>query len=200
VKCDPSKISVMPNPVRFSSIPPRLNSGLNYPVLLFIGTHPNKNLQNVIPSLVGMKVHLRILGRLNQANKALLEKFSIDFSNRYDLSDDDLQSEYATADLLLFPSNYEGFGLPIIEAFQHGLPVITSTLPPMSEVAGDAAILVDPEAIISIRKAVIYLTKDPNLSEAYRTKGYIQVRNFNIEKITTLYQEMYNRVAIASNT
>lgn len=195
VKCDPSKILVIPNPVRFTEIPSRQNSVLEHPVLLFIGTHPHKNLQHVIAAIVGMKVHLRIIGRLKQTEKELLEKFDVNFSNKQDLTDDDIQQEYVDADMLVFPSRYEGFGLPVIEAFQHGLPVITSNIPPMSQVAGDAACLVDPDSIVSIRQAIFSLIQNPLQCDALRAKGYIRVRDFQIDKISQLYKELYDSVA-----
>lgn len=198
VKCNPSKILVIPNPVRFTEIPPRQNVAFEHPVLLFIGTHPHKNLQHVIAAILGMKVHLRIIGRLQKAEKELLEKFDVNFSNKQNLTDEDMQHEYMKADMLIFPSLYEGFGLPIIEAFQHGLPVITSNIPPMSRVAGDAACLVDPGSIVSIRQAIFSLIKNPLQCDALRERGYIRVRDFQIEKISQLYKELYDSVATAS--
>lgn len=198
VKCDSSKIIVIHNPVRFTDSTPRINKLFKNPVILFIGTHPNKNLQKVIAALYGLKVHLRIIGRLKRTDKELLEKFAINFSVGQDLSDDEIQLEYASSDLLLFPSIYEGFGLPIIEAFQFGLPVITSNFPPMSEIAGDAAYLIDPYSIASIRQAVHYLIQKPLKCEGLRVKGYMRVRDFKIEKISCLYQDLYNRVEMES--
>lgn len=199
VKCNPSKIFVIPNPIRFTEIPIRQNVNFGNPVLLFIGTHPNKNLKHVIAAITGMKVHLRIIGRLKHEEKGYLEKFDISFSNKQHLTDHEMQQEYVNADFLLFPSIYEGFGLPIIEAFQHGLPVITSKIAPMSELAGDAAYLIDPYSIACIRQAVNYLIQNPLKCEDLRGKGYMRVREFKIEKISCLYQDLYNRVEMESN-
>lgn len=198
VKCDPSKILVIPNPVRFTEIPPRHHVIFEHPVLLFIGNHPHKNLQHVIAAIIGMNVHLRIIGRLKQAEKELLEKFDVNFSNKQNLTDEDMQHEYADADMLIFPSRYEGFGLPIIEAFQHGLPVITSNIPPMSQVAGDAACLIDPDSIVSIRQAIFSLIQNPMQCDVLRAKGYLRVRDFQIDKIRKLYKELYDRIATVS--
>jgi glycosyltransferase involved in cell wall biosynthesis len=96
---------------------------------------------------------------------------------------------------LIFPSTYEGFGLPIIEAFQQGLPVITSNIPPMSDIAQDAAILVDPFSIISIRNAVLKLINDPHQAADLRDKGFALVGKYNVQSIAEQYQYLYDKVA-----
>lgn len=195
VKCDPAKIWVIPNPVMQLGVIDKRKFILPNPVLLFIGSTSNKNLQNIIPALHGLKVHLRIIGDLKLREVELLHKFGIAYSSNKELSDNAMQSEYAKADCLVFPSTYEGFGLPIIEAFRQGLPVITSNIPPMSDIAQDAAILVDPFSIISIRNAVLKLINDPHQATDLREKGFALVGKYDVKIIAEQYQQLYDKVA-----
>src|SRR5205814_4712989 len=77
------------------------------------------------------------------------------------LSAPDLEGLYALATLVVFPSLYEGFGLPILEAMSRGVPVATSDRSSLLEVAGDAAILFDPEDTDAMRAAIERLLADP---------------------------------------
>ncbi len=195
VKCDPAKIWVIPNPVMQLGLNDTIKIISRNPVLLFIGSTSNKNLQNIIPALHGLKVHLRIIGSLTLREVELLNKFDVVYSCDKELSDNAMQSAYAKADCLIFPSTYEGFGLPIIEAFQQGLPVITSNIPPMSDIAQDAAILVDPFSIISIRNAVLKLINDPQQTTDLREKGFALVGKYDVISIAEQYQQLYDKVA-----
>lgn len=195
VKCDPAKIWVIPNPVMQLGVNDTIKIISRNPVLLFIGSTSNKNLKNLIPALYGLKVHLRIIGSLTLREVELLNKFEVVYSCDKELSDNGMQSAYANADCLIFPSTYEGFGLPIIEAFQQGLPVLTSNIPPMSDIAQDAAILVDPFSIISIRNAVLKLINDPHQAADLRDKGFALVGKYYVQSIAEQYQYLYDKVA-----
>ena len=195
VKCDPAKIWVIPNPVTQLEVIDKMNIISPNPVLLFIGSTSNKNLQNIIPALHRLKVHLRIIGDLKLMEVELLNKFDIVYSSKIELSDSAMQSEYAKADCLVFPSTYEGFGLPIIEAFRQGLPVITSNIPPMSDIAQNAALLVDPSSIISIRNAVLTVINNPQRIKDLREKGFALVGKYDVTSIAEQYQQLYDNVA-----
>jgi glycosyltransferase involved in cell wall biosynthesis len=198
VKCDPSKILVIPNPVKQLGTQVNLKAISSLPVLLFIGSTSNKNLQNLIPALHGLNIHLRIIGFLKVPEVELLHKFGIVYSCDHELSDYEMQSEYTKADCLVFPSTYEGFGLPIIEAFQHGLTVITSNIPPMVDIAQGAAILVDPFSIISIRNAVLTLINNPQRVNQLREKGLLLAQQYEVKKIAEQYQQLYDMVAAST--
>ena len=95
----------------------------------------------------------------------------------------DLPSLYKGAIALLFPSLYEGFGLPVIEAMACGTPVLTSNTTSLPEVAGDAALLVDPESIAEISSGIELLVNDEELRNSLSTKGLKQVQHFSWDTV-----------------
>jgi glycosyltransferase involved in cell wall biosynthesis len=162
--------------------------------ILFLGTKPNKNIEISIAALFGLDVHLRIIGELSRKQKEMLEKFNIHYSSDFSISPEQLASEYTNADLILFPSTYEGFGLPVIEGFQAERPVITSNISPMKEVAGDAAVLVDPFSVASIREGVINLLSSHQRQMKLVEAGKEKVANYQPGFIAGLYQELWRKL------
>lgn len=100
-----------------------------------------------------------------------------------------LPSFYKGAIALLFPSLYEGFGLPVIEAMACGTPVITSNTTSLPEVAGEAALLVNPESVEEIASAIRRLLTDSCLQEDLRTRGYTQAAKFTWERTSAKVNE-----------
>lgn len=197
-KCDPNKIIVIENPLLDVC-----SSGLNYsfpnqPRLLFIGTKSNKNLENAIPALFGLNVHMRIIGELTDKQLFLLRKFQINYSYAFNLRVDQLSIEYQSADIVLFPSLYEGFGLPVIEGFCAGKPVITSDISPMKEIASDAAFLVDPLSISSIRHAVNLVINDAELRKEKVQRGRLIASSYGSNKIYAEYENLWKQVQICN--
>jgi glycosyltransferase involved in cell wall biosynthesis len=91
----------------------------------------------------------------------------------------------------IFLSYYEGFGLPVLEAMQTGLPVICSNSSSLPEVVGDAGILVDPDDIPMIVSKLSKLLKNKKLRETYKAKSIIQAKKFNWETTTYLTKIAY---------
>jgi len=200
--CDPEKILVIPNPVDpiFSTSTPLPSAGLptmvgkfNPATILFLGTKPNKNLESYIAALFGLDLHLRIIGELSRKQKEMLSKFNINYSSDFSISPEQLASEYSNADIILFPSTYEGFGLPVIEGFQAGKPVITSNISPMKEVAGEGALLAEPTSIASIREAVIKLLNDQTLKIQLVAAGKEKVKQYQPGFIAEAYQQLWSK-------
>jgi glycosyltransferase involved in cell wall biosynthesis len=98
------------------------------------------------------------------------------------VDEDDLPGIYNLADLLLFPSLYEGFGLPILEAQACGCPVLTSNVTSCPEVAGDGAHIVDPYSVDEIRDGILKIIKDNNYKEQLIKKGFENIKRFSWEK------------------
>jgi len=107
---------------------------------------------------------------------------------------DRLLSYYKNAICLVFPSLYEGFGLPILEAMACGTPVITSETSSMPEVAGDAALLVNPYDIPAIADAMNRLISDNQLRERLISMGLERTKQFSWKKCAEETLSVFNRV------
>ncbi|MDQ6910453.1 MAG: glycosyltransferase [Actinomycetota bacterium] len=110
------------------------------------------------------------------------------------VSDEELAGLYNSAAVFVHASRYEGFGLPVVEAMQCGTPVVTTTASSLPEVAGDAAILVDPEDPKGFALAMETVLDDPDLAEAMRQRGFAQARKFNTDRLARVTLETYRKV------
>jgi glycosyltransferase involved in cell wall biosynthesis len=104
-----------------------------------------------------------------------------------------IEALYAAAACFVFPSLYEGFGLPVLEAMQRGVPVACSDRASLPELADDAALLFDPERPAEIAAAIIKLMEDPNESERLRRAGLERARRFTWEETARLTAAAYER-------
>ena len=102
-----------------------------------------------------------------------------------------LKHVYAEADLFLYPSRSEGFGLPVLEAFACGVPVIASNTTSLPEVAGDAALLINPESPKAIAKALKQMMEKPAMRRRYIQRGLKRAKLFTWEKTAKLTQKVY---------
>ena len=111
-------------------------------------------------------------------------------------SDQVLFSLYQHALVFVFPSLYEGFGIPIIEAFANNCPVCLSNTSCFPEVAGEAAIYFDPLDKDSIRTAISSVIYDPIKAEKLRKAGQIRIRQFSIEKMVRETCAIYSQTCL----
>jgi len=98
------------------------------------------------------------------------------------VADEDLPGLYALARFFCYPSLHEGFGLPVLEAQSYGVPVMTSNNSALPEVAGDAALLVDPTDVDAIADAMLRLSQDEELRQRLIAAGYENVKRFSWDK------------------
>ena len=162
--------------------------------VLQVGTGRNKNLERVAAAASGLPLRLRIIGPLSDRQRSLLRSLDLDWTSAQQLSGDEVVREYRDSDLLVFASTYEGFGLPIVEAQAIGLPVITSNMAPMTEVAGDAALFVDPYDEKEIRAALEKILHSPDLAKQLSYQGQRNAERFAAKIVAARYADVYTDI------
>ena len=158
--CNPDKIKVINNPVSNYIHHSKKSFNKENPVLLFIGSLPNKNLNRVIEALKGLNCILNIIGHADEQQQAKMKEYNIHYVIEKNVSNEEMAARYEHADIILFPSLYEGFGLPVIEGFKAGRAVLTSEISPLKELSDGAAWLVDPYSTDSIRNTLERIIHD----------------------------------------
>jgi glycosyltransferase involved in cell wall biosynthesis len=196
------------HPIRDDAAMKELRGRLGLPAggfILFVGgADPRKNhraflraaarrldrLGNRMLVLVGDPVHR--FGNYAETAKALGLEHRVVCAGR--LAIEEMRLLYSHADLFVFPSLYEGFGMPVLEAMACGAPVIASNTTALPEVAGDAAVLVDPEEPDELADAMVRVIEDERLREDLRAKGFGRAKQFTWEcaarRTVALYREL----------
>ena len=194
IRCDPDKIKVVYNPVSDSFKPKPKVFCVEKPTILQVGVGDNKNIPCVAKSLKGVSCILRIIGKPMLKQEMALRENGIEYSSISNISDAEVVQEYKNSDMLIFASTYEGYGLPIVEANAIGCPVITSNILSMPEVAGDAACLVNPFDVESIRGGILRVIQDAKYREVLISNGYRNVERFKPKVIAGQYVELYKEL------
>lgn len=175
------------------------------PYILNVGTlEPRKNLAGLLRAFAaarrkGLQHTLVITGARGWGNSplaALVDELALNDAVIFTgfVDDNDLPHLYKGADFFVYPSLYEGFGLPILEAMGCGTPVITSNVSSMPEVAGDAALLVDPRSGSELTAAMLRLAGDGGLRTGLREQGIIQAARFSWDKTAQDTLAVYRKV------
>lgn len=196
VPASTGKVVIVPNCLTVAVGAERHDFNEAMPRILHVGTKPNKNLSRTIEALSGLPCKLTIVGPLSTEQRDLLERGRVAYENHVGLSEPDLDRQYAIADVLVFCSTYEGFGLPILEAQALGCLVVASDLDPMRSVAGRGALLVDPLDPGAIRKAVERLRSEPSLRAKLRAEGILNVERYRPAAVAGQYAAIYEKLAI----
>lgn len=134
------------------------------------------------------------MGKYRKDIEDMLRFYSIRYVYKCDLSNQEILDEYMNCDIVSFPSLYEGFGMPIIEGQAVGRVVFTSDLEPMKEIAGDAALLVDPYSIESIRNGVMKLIKNHHYRDDLIKRGLENIERFKLPVIVKCYMDLYTKL------
>lgn len=167
---------------------------IDNPFILAVGKNdPRKNLTRVIAAFKKsrIKAHLVIVSGTGWGER-LMEDKNIRIIT--DMESRDLPALYSQASMLVYPSLYEGFGLPVIEAQKSGCPVITSQSGSLKEVAGDSALFVDPLSVDDISSKIHQLYKNEKLIKNLIEKGKVNAGRFSWEKsakkIISIYESL----------
>jgi glycosyltransferase involved in cell wall biosynthesis len=192
--CNPSKVIVIPNPVNEHIYYREKEFNISKPTLLFIGSTPNKNLDRILPAISTIDCTLEIVGQIPDNHLALLKEHKIHYRQLSSLTELEMADRFSEADVILFPSLYEGFGLPILEGQKAGRAVLTSNISPMKEVAGDGACTVDPYDSNSIRGGLIKIINDANYRDQIIQKGFENLQKYEVHHIADQYLKLYTEI------
>lgn len=169
---------------------------LNKPYLLFVGTRePRKNLARLIKAWLPLAKDYQLIVAGEQSwdgSEKISKNPNLRFLGR--VNDFELAVLYHHAELFVYPSLYEGFGLPILEAFAYGVPVVSSNIPAIREVAGNAAELANPMDENSIRQAMEKVLNEKKIDSDNRMKKMIiRLQMFNWQKTASQTMAVYKR-------
>jgi glycosyltransferase involved in cell wall biosynthesis len=165
------------------------------PTVLQVGTAPQKNLETTLKALAGIKCRLRVVKKMTSEQHILAQSLKIDYTNVYDLSDNEIVNEYINSDIVVFPSLYEGLGLPIVEGQATGRVVVTSNIEPMNLVSGKAAVLLNnPLNVQEYRDAIIQIIQDISFREKVIFDGLENAKKYTVESATKQYLNVYKKL------
>lgn len=192
------KVIVVGNGVgeRFTPNGSRHNPGYSY--FLYIGNRrPHKNLSRLLTAfskVTAKEIRLVLSGNSEPSILGQIKQLNLEGRVVFTgfISDADLPHYYRGAIALIFPSLYEGFGLPPLEAMACGTPVITSNITSLPEVVGDAAIIVNPLDVDALQHSIEQILKDEDLRRYLSSKGIEQSKKFSWDRTAKLTQNILN--------
>ena len=202
---EPSRIHVVPHGVHIPAGAPSASSRDN--LVLFVGViQRRKNVARLVKAFERLPAGWRLaLAGASQGYGASEELRAVEESPRRQdidllghLTAEQLSALYARARIFAFPSLDEGFGMPVLEAMAHGIPVITSRTSAMPEVAGDAALQVDPLNVDELAYALSRLATDQSLREDLIARGRTRALRFTWESAVAQTWAVYEKVIALS--
>jgi len=170
-------------------------------VLATGGAQPRKNIVRVIEAFgrvpeLRERIHLVVVGGLERGGDALYEataraglQSAVVFPGH--VPPEDLRALYSACTMFVFPSLYEGFGMPVLEAMACGAPVICSNTSALPEVAGGAAILVEPTSVEAIAAAMAKVLSNKDVRDELRHAGLARAKTFTWERAARELLEVY---------
>ncbi len=171
--------------------------------VLYVGNvKPHKNLRNLILAIKDLNVKLVVIGKKEgfiTTESGIFDMIkSFDMENKVlftgYIQEEDLPKVYNLAKIFAFPSLYEGFGLPPIEAMACGCPVLCSNIPSLNEVCSDAAYYINPYNPRDIAKGIDTLMKDESIRKQLVEKGFENVKRFSWEKASKQIIHLFESV------
>jgi len=208
LKIPDNRISVVYNGVDHNIFKPYDVKLVDKPYILYVGSErPRKNLGRLFQAFAKLKGDFPELKLVKIGAPGRSGKYRSDVMRQLDslgitrevifaghISELELAHYYSPAALLAYPSLYEGFGLPPLEAMACGCPVVTSNTSSLPEVVGKAGIMVDPHNTDSLAQAMRRVLTDSELSDNMIRKGLEQSKKFSWEKVAEQTLEVYNKV------
>jgi glycosyltransferase involved in cell wall biosynthesis len=165
------------------------------PTILQVGTKPYKNVPRLAEAIKGIRCRLILIGDIDTQLAGRLNEYGIEYENLRSLSHADIYQQYKQADLVSFVSLGEGFGVPIIEAQATGRPLITANLPPMCNVAGEGACLVDPLDVSQIRTGILRIIADAEYRKKLVERGLRNAARYSPATIGARYYDLYKELS-----
>lgn len=170
--------------------------------ILSVGTiESRKNLLALLEGMVSAKVYLPlvVVGKLTKYHHRVQKFIEADLNRLHvillpRIQDEELAALYQMAEMMVYPSLFEGFGLPVVEAQACGCPVITSNTSSLPEAGGDAAIYINPEKPEEIGQAMADLLVNKKLRESLIAKGKINAQRVTPERYVEQLKQLYNSV------
>jgi alpha-1,3-rhamnosyl/mannosyltransferase len=187
--------------------------GLPRPYLLFLGGEkPHKNVQNVVRAFAEARriradlPHGLVLAGSMPKNSARIDALiaALDLTAAIArpglIDEEDLPGLFCGADVFLYPTLYEGFGLPVVEAMASGTPVLTSSTSALQEIAGGYSYLVDPLDVDAIARGILALTVNPNVRADFIELGRKRALDFSWDKAAERTLEVYAEALAGTGT
>jgi glycosyltransferase involved in cell wall biosynthesis len=175
--------------------------GVRPPYVLFVGTlEPRKNVVSLVRAYRravadGLEHALVLVGALGWGAEPLERELTLDAPGTIvrtgSVSAADLDALYRAASLFVYPSVYEGFGLPVVEAMARGVPTVTSNTSSLPEVVGDAAVTIDPGSVEALADAIVRVARDASLVARLAEDGRRRAMSFAWDETARLTLEAY---------
>ena len=166
--------------------------------ILNVGTiEERKNLHRVVQALKGTGIPLVVVGKKTKYFKKVkkaAEKGKVETYFLEKVSMEDLAVIYRLADIFIYPSLFEGFGIPVIEALYSSTPVITSNRSSLPEAGGEDSVYVDPENIEDINSKILFLWNNEAERKRRAEKGLKYVQKFNDDQIAQQINSLYQKI------
>lgn len=166
--------------------------------LLNVGTiEERKNLLNVVKALKDTKIPLVVVGKKTKYFKKIekeIQKSGVEVQFLEGVSMQELAAIYRLSTVFIYPSLFEGFGIPIIEALFSGIPVITSNVSCLPEAGGENSLYVDPKNVADIQSKILFLWNNESERKRRREKGFEFVEKFRDEQISEKVMKVYLEV------
>jgi glycosyltransferase involved in cell wall biosynthesis len=180
-----------------------INKNMRENKILFVGRRESyKNFNLLLQAFANVKDKLKNFELLcfshmsfTEEENKLLRELKLEGKVELKSGDDDhLLKGYATARVFVYPSKYEGFGIPPLEAMSMGCPVISSNVSSIPEVVGEAGILIDPNSVEQLSEALLELCLNEKLQSELREKGYERLKSFTWSKCVLNHTEYYKNI------